>query len=46
MKCRKGNEMPKCFRPCMPFLDFCNAMGSKQECKKCIKDNELVDYIE
>jgi hypothetical protein len=46
MKNLKGKEMPKCFNPCLPFRDFCNAMSENEKCKKCMKKNGLVDYIE
>jgi len=43
-----NGEFPECFKPCPPFYDFCNHMGSKgeKECAECINKNNFCDYLE
>jgi len=40
-------NLPRCYVPCAPFTDFCNAYNDgDSKCLKCHGDNQLSDYIE
>ena len=39
--------MPKCYVPCAPFTDFCNAYNMVEpKCVQCAMEHQLSDFIE